>query len=305
MALYNCPECGKEISDQAKGCPNCGFTINKKLSPKKMSKNARILLIILPVLLVVLGAGLYFGLQYLHEQEQNKAIAAVSALISNGQYDEAENQIAQMKSDGFNDEKLASLYDLLEEHYTSIDEQFFSEAKNAIDSGDFIKAKNAINNMSGYIDFTLIQFKIDEEMLNRLNDLISLAEKTLEDYQVVDLSSGLAWFGYDNGEVFANNLLILCDDVEKLNNMNDFLQNDIPKDIISESFITIYENTISLAMSTITTFDAASQASLLLGSGGVSSADISSIKSQLSGAKVELNNANNQFKSIYETILEE
>lgn len=29
MALINCPECGKEISDQAISCPNCGTPINK------------------------------------------------------------------------------------------------------------------------------------------------------------------------------------------------------------------------------------------------------------------------------------
>lgn len=27
MALINCPECGKEISDKAKSCPNCGCPI--------------------------------------------------------------------------------------------------------------------------------------------------------------------------------------------------------------------------------------------------------------------------------------
>ena len=28
MALIKCPECGKEISDQAANCPNCGFPLN-------------------------------------------------------------------------------------------------------------------------------------------------------------------------------------------------------------------------------------------------------------------------------------
>jgi hypothetical protein len=30
MALTNCKECGKEISSEAKSCPNCGFTQKKK-----------------------------------------------------------------------------------------------------------------------------------------------------------------------------------------------------------------------------------------------------------------------------------
>ena len=29
MALINCPECGKEISDKATACPSCGTPINK------------------------------------------------------------------------------------------------------------------------------------------------------------------------------------------------------------------------------------------------------------------------------------
>lgn len=28
MALINCPECGREVSDKAASCPNCGVTIN-------------------------------------------------------------------------------------------------------------------------------------------------------------------------------------------------------------------------------------------------------------------------------------
>jgi len=30
MALIKCPECGKEISDSAKQCPNCGFPLEEK-----------------------------------------------------------------------------------------------------------------------------------------------------------------------------------------------------------------------------------------------------------------------------------
>jgi DNA-directed RNA polymerase subunit RPC12/RpoP len=31
MALINCPECGKEISDQAISCPSCGYRVTKVL----------------------------------------------------------------------------------------------------------------------------------------------------------------------------------------------------------------------------------------------------------------------------------
>ena len=30
MALIKCPECGKEVSDTAPSCPNCGYAFNKQ-----------------------------------------------------------------------------------------------------------------------------------------------------------------------------------------------------------------------------------------------------------------------------------
>ena len=33
MALMNCPECGKEVSDQAYSCPHCGYVVASSSSP--------------------------------------------------------------------------------------------------------------------------------------------------------------------------------------------------------------------------------------------------------------------------------
>ena len=35
MALFKCPECGEEISDQSKQCIYCGKSLNKKLITTK------------------------------------------------------------------------------------------------------------------------------------------------------------------------------------------------------------------------------------------------------------------------------
>lgn len=35
MALINCPECNKQVSDKASSCPNCGYPISKCLSEEK------------------------------------------------------------------------------------------------------------------------------------------------------------------------------------------------------------------------------------------------------------------------------
>ena len=45
MALIKCPECGKEISDTAKACPNCGYRL-KKLDIAKHKKISTYILII-------------------------------------------------------------------------------------------------------------------------------------------------------------------------------------------------------------------------------------------------------------------
>lgn len=46
MALISCPECGKEISDKAKCCPNCGYPISeykdKPIEPEKEIEDCEI-----------------------------------------------------------------------------------------------------------------------------------------------------------------------------------------------------------------------------------------------------------------------
>ncbi len=41
MALIKCPECEKEISDQADFCPNCGYTLERKKRRKDYARNGR------------------------------------------------------------------------------------------------------------------------------------------------------------------------------------------------------------------------------------------------------------------------
>lgn len=55
--IIKCPECGKEISDQAKNCPICGFPLQKKSEKKKPS--AWKILLILVLAAAVLGGGFF------------------------------------------------------------------------------------------------------------------------------------------------------------------------------------------------------------------------------------------------------
>jgi len=41
MALIQCPECSKEISDQANNCPNCGYSQKTETNEKPSKKYIR------------------------------------------------------------------------------------------------------------------------------------------------------------------------------------------------------------------------------------------------------------------------
>lgn len=52
MALIECPECGKEISDKSNVCMNCGVKIKKR----KKSK------VIIPILIILIGIVVIFAI---------------------------------------------------------------------------------------------------------------------------------------------------------------------------------------------------------------------------------------------------
>lgn len=64
MALIKCPECGKEISDRANSCPNCGFIGKKKTKEyqlkKYIIKNKKILII---TFVFLVCASIFWGLR--------------------------------------------------------------------------------------------------------------------------------------------------------------------------------------------------------------------------------------------------
>ncbi len=76
MALVNCPECGAEISSKAKKCPKCGY--------KKRNKKMRVLItaIILVVVLVSLGLGGYYGVQYINEKKEIERKETIDRILN-------------------------------------------------------------------------------------------------------------------------------------------------------------------------------------------------------------------------------
>ncbi|MCI6652769.1 MAG: zinc ribbon domain-containing protein [Ruminococcus sp.] len=103
MAIINCPECSKEISDTTKKCPHCGYSLKKKR--KKMKKGIKIALIT-SVLVIFLGAGFFLTYEYyiiphgiyveaealLNKNEFDKAIAKFESIKD---YSDSENRILE------------------------------------------------------------------------------------------------------------------------------------------------------------------------------------------------------------------
>ena len=75
MSMINCPECGKKISDKAKTCPNCGYTLHDM---KKKKFVVSIIIFMIIIVSVVLG----FFLQQTNKK-QNENINAISKSIEN------------------------------------------------------------------------------------------------------------------------------------------------------------------------------------------------------------------------------
>lgn len=53
MALINCPECQKEISNEAKTCPNCGFDLHREEKANIKKTVLSIIGIIIAIILIV------------------------------------------------------------------------------------------------------------------------------------------------------------------------------------------------------------------------------------------------------------
>ena len=85
MALINCPECGKEISDEAKSCPNCGKPLKVKREIKINKKKLGIVIGII----VVLTIGIIVGLR-IYTNNPDYVIKKYVEAINNGKFDELE-----------------------------------------------------------------------------------------------------------------------------------------------------------------------------------------------------------------------
>lgn len=93
MALIRCPECGKQVSDKASSCPNCGCPLREPISASNMSiqeKKENKIKIIIPiavvVTIVIIGIIFYNVKVIKPKNTYNEAIE----LLEKGKYEEAD-----------------------------------------------------------------------------------------------------------------------------------------------------------------------------------------------------------------------
>lgn len=55
MALINCPECNKEISDKVKACPHCGFPMDESIQKVEVVKSKQIYFILGFILILAIS----------------------------------------------------------------------------------------------------------------------------------------------------------------------------------------------------------------------------------------------------------
>jgi len=79
MALIKCKECGREISDEALVCPNCGKPQKEKLPPVSLSRQMTVYF----VSLFLPPFGLWYVWKYLKQKDgKSKKIGIAAAILT-------------------------------------------------------------------------------------------------------------------------------------------------------------------------------------------------------------------------------
>lgn len=82
MALINCPECGKEISDTAVSCPHCGYGINQT-PVVTTQKKSNVIPIFLLICFLIAGCICFYKTNENNQEiEIQKTLHSVSSLAS-------------------------------------------------------------------------------------------------------------------------------------------------------------------------------------------------------------------------------
>jgi hypothetical protein len=97
MAMINCRECGKEVSDQAATCPNCGVSIREKKIPIVLTKKTKIISVVLAAVVVVGGVGAVVG-NKIHQNSLTKKAEAAIIVRDQKAFDTAKDAYTELSN---------------------------------------------------------------------------------------------------------------------------------------------------------------------------------------------------------------
>lgn len=89
MALINCPECGKEISDSVKKCPHCGKKIKDNRFKEFIFKHKIIFGLFIIICVFIISIGIYIGTHEFLSYEENAVLTAIDHVKNSSAYKES------------------------------------------------------------------------------------------------------------------------------------------------------------------------------------------------------------------------
>lgn len=187
MALMVCPECGKQVSDQAEACPNCGYPIPKYIAEQKKQAelaaaeakkaeataviakatkkpvSTKTKIIIAACVFVIIGgltAGYVFGIK----QPYDHARAAYASMLVEYEnavaaYTSVADQVVQKNEEL--DAKINSLNDLVHSDKTPYDMATIEAAVNMIAEAKTVKVEQpempVVRTAEDFLEYTVFQ----------------------------------------------------------------------------------------------------------------------------------------------------
>lgn len=127
MALINCPECQKEISDQAKKCPNCGVSVKKEIARIKSEEISKTVTTKEKVIAFVIILAIIIFIAYACNRPENPPTKSGYLHMDDDYFfyatgaavDIVENHLKYPKNAEFQDQgKMHVYYDSSNEEYT-------------------------------------------------------------------------------------------------------------------------------------------------------------------------------------------
>lgn len=190
MALMVCPECGKQVSDQAESCPHCGYPIPKYIAEQK--KQAELeekakkaaeeftakkekaekkpvstrIKIIIAVCAVAIISGLIAGYVFAIKQPYDRACASYAAMMKEYEravtdYFAVADQVTQKNAEL--DERINALNDVVYSENTPYDMATHEAAVNMIAEAKTVKTElpetPAVRTIDYSVNYTAFEFK--------------------------------------------------------------------------------------------------------------------------------------------------